>query len=191
MIHNTKYKQIISISLLIIFLLICTFTVYIKKYSDIGNEYSNSRDSYESFNTISCKKITNFSLDDETDYYDLLSDNQDHLLLYWATWCPHCENLIRSKFWKSNAGTVERNLFSIAEDSSADQIRNESPRFPVYIDSDWQQFNNANCRHLPTLIVVSGDGSVLGSAEGEEECKRLLKVYVHRNRTQKENTNEK
>lgn len=182
MINSKKIKMIILIALTLS-VSICIGIVYNIKYNEYVNKNIKIAESYQSFKAMSCKKIENFPLNDKTGYYDLISNNRENLLLYWATWCPHCENLIHSKLWKLNAGTVERNLFSIAEDSSVDQIRNEGPKFPVYIDCDWQQFNKMNCKHLPTLIVVDGDGSVLGSAEGEEECKQLLRVYVHRNRT--------
>ena len=39
---------------------------------------------------------TDFSLGGEDRYFDKLQKDEENVLLFWGSWCPHCESLIES-----------------------------------------------------------------------------------------------
>ena len=49
-------------------------------------------DAYSS--SLSIKKGQDFSLGRNVNYFDKLKPNEENILMFWASWCQHCESLI-------------------------------------------------------------------------------------------------
>lgn len=58
----------------------------------IGVNIKPQHDAYPS--SLSIKKGQDFSLGRNVNYFDKLKPNEEYILLFWASWCPHCESLI-------------------------------------------------------------------------------------------------
>ncbi len=136
---------------------------------------------YES-QALSIKQMPDFRLTGSDTYYSHLKKGEENLLFFWASWCPHCENLVKSKRWVSNQKIIEKNLFSVSEDESPESLQKTKPKFPTYLDFEWDCFNKTGLEHIPALIVLDDKGNLLASAQGEEDCGHLLDEYVKNNK---------
>ena len=65
---------------------------------------------------------TDFSLGGEDRYFDKLQKDEENVLLFWGSWCPHCESLIERIDQLDSADAIKKNLFTVAEDESLDDV---------------------------------------------------------------------
>lgn len=123
-----------------------------------------------------------FSLGDGSTYYSRLNDGGDNLLIFWGSFCPHCENVFEYIKQSDDRRIIERNLFTVSEDEELEAIKPHEGEFPILLDSRWKTFNQFKLEHLPSALVIDGAGNILGSAEGEHDVKALLDEYVQYNK---------
>lgn len=120
---------------------------------------------------LTADKLEDISLDETTSLYARLSSTQDNLIIFWSTWCPHCKPVLE----KISSDTMLSDVaLGIAEDTDAKGVEKMTPSFATLTDSEWSLFNKYDLNHIPSLFVVDGKGTVLGSAEGEEACLELI-----------------
>lgn len=131
----------------------------------------------------SLSNAVDFSLGDEQTYFDTLKSTGEHLLLFWASWCPHCEALIEKELSSKNRATFLRNLFTVSIDSRTSDVEKHARDFPVYLDNDETVYDVFRLSHIPALFVVDATGSIQAAAEGEADCQRILAIYYERNRS--------
>lgn len=122
-----------------------------------------------------------FSLGDGKTYYSKLKPGEENILLFWGSFCPHCENVFDYIGRSDCKQTIERNLFTVSEDDEIGDIDQHKGEFPILLDSNWRTFDQFNLEHLPSALVIDDAGNILGSAEGEHDVKALLDEYVRRN----------
>ncbi|MBP3893944.1 MAG: redoxin domain-containing protein [Atopobiaceae bacterium] len=119
-----------------------------------------------------------FKLDDANSYYSTLNDSDRSLLLFWATWCPHCKDVIDRIDSYNNQGKLSERLFTISEDESLEDLQSYSGKYPIRLDYEWEIFDSYRLEHIPTLFIVEGNGKIVASSEGGEDCLELLDEYV-------------
>lgn len=122
-----------------------------------------------------------FNLGNGRTYYSELKPGEENILLFWGSFCPHCENVFNYIGQSDCKQTIERNLFTILEDDEIGDIEQHKGEFPILLDSNWKTFDQFNLEHLPSALVIDDAGNILGSAEGEHDVKALLDEYVCRN----------
>ena len=74
---------------------------------------------------------TDFSLGGEDRYFDKLQKDEENVLLFWGSWCPHCESLIERIDQLDSADAIKKNLFTVAEDESLDDVEGHKGDFPI------------------------------------------------------------
>lgn len=124
---------------------------------------------------------TDFSLGGEDHYFDKLQEGEENVLLFWGSWCPHCESLIEEIDQLSNADALKKNLFTVAEDESLNDVEGHKGDFPIYLDQDKNVYETYELEHIPTVFILNDQGEVLGSAQGEEDSLTLLQEYASYN----------
>lgn len=124
----------------------------------------------------------NFSLGDGETYYSKLADDKENILLFWDSFCPHCENVFDYIEQSDAEQAIKRNLFTVSEDGTIAGAQAHEGEFPILVDIGWRTFDKFELEHLPSALVVDGEGRILGSAEGEHDVKELLDEYVQRNK---------
>lgn len=123
-----------------------------------------------------------FSLGEGETYYSKLAHDEENILLFWGSFCPHCENIFDYIEQSDAEQTIKRNLFTVSEDGTLAGTETHKGEFPILIDIGWRTFDKFKLEHLPSALVVDGEGRILGSAEGEHDVKELLDEYVQRNK---------
>lgn len=78
--------------------------------------------------------------------------------------------------------SIKRNLFTVSEDGTLNDIEPHKGDFPILLDPGWITYKQFKLEHIPTAFVVDDKGIILGSAEGEHDVKELLDEYVQRNK---------
>ena len=53
--------------------------------------------------------------------------------MFWASWCPHRESLIEDMQQLDNFAAIRKNLFTVSEDSTIEEVSVHDGDFP-YID---------------------------------------------------------
>lgn len=124
---------------------------------------------------------TDFSLGGEDRYFDKLQKDEENVLLFWGSWCPHCESLIERIDQLDSADAIKKNLFTVAEDESLDDVEGHKGDFPIYLDQDKSVYEAYGLEHIPTVFILNDQGEVLGSAQGEEDSLALLQEYASYN----------
>lgn len=117
---------------------------------------------------------TDFSLGGEDRYFDKLQKDEENVLLFWGSWCPHCESLIERIDQLDSADAIKKNLFTVAEDESLDDVEGHKGDFPIYLDQDKSVYEAYGLEHIPTVFILNDQGEVLGSAQGEEDSLALM-----------------
>lgn len=126
-------------------------------------------------------KAEDFSLGNGKTYYSKLKPGEENILLFWRSFCPHCENVFDYIEQSGCKRAIERNLFTVSEDDGIEAIEQHKGEFPILLDSQWKTFDQFNLEHLPSALVIDDAGNILGSAEGEHDVKAMLDEYVCRN----------
>lgn len=141
---------------------------------------ANSHEPY-SQNYSALTTATNFSLGGEDRYFEKLQKGEENVLLFWGSWCPHCESLIEKVDQLDSADAIKKNLFTVAEDESLNDIESHKGDFPIYLDQDKSVYEAYGLEHIPTVFILNDQGEVLGSAQGEEDSLTLLQEYASYN----------
>ncbi|MFR2587220.1 MAG: TlpA family protein disulfide reductase [Adlercreutzia equolifaciens] len=94
---------------------------------------------------------------------------------------PHCESLIERIDQLDSADAIKKNLFTVAEDESLDDVEGHEGDFPIYLDQDESVYEAYGLEHIPTVFILNDQGEVLGSAQGEEDSLTLLQEYASYN----------
>lgn len=89
-------------------------------------------DAYPS--SLSIKMGQNFSLGRNVNYFNKLKPNEENILMFWASWCQHCESLIEDMQQLDNFAALRKNLFTVSEDSTIEEATVHEGDFPIYID---------------------------------------------------------
>lgn len=88
-------------------------------------------DAYPS--SLSIKKGQDFSLGRNVNYFDKLKPNEENILMFWASWCSHCESLIEDMQQLDNFAAIRKNLFTVSEDSTIEEASIHEGDFPIYM----------------------------------------------------------
>lgn len=131
--------------------------------------------------SLSIKKGQDFSLGRNVNYFDKLKPNEENILMFWASWCPHCESLIEDMQQLDNFAVIRKNLFTVSEDSTIEEASVHEGDFPIYIDQDKAVYDQYELEHIPSVFILDDQGNIIGSAEGEKESLALLKKYAEYN----------
>ncbi len=155
-------------------------------FSNYRNEVSSAveRRDFEPYTMqySNMASAVNFSLGEGETYYSKLAHDKENILLFWASSCPHCENVFDYIGQSAAEQAIKRNLFTVSEDGTIAGAKTHEGEFPILIDIGWRTFDKFKLEHLPSALVVDGEGNILGSAEGEHDVKELLDEYVERNK---------
>ena len=89
-------------------------------------------DAYPS--SLSIKMGQNFSLGRNVNYFNKLKPNEENILMFWASWCQHCESLIEEMQQLDIFAALRKNLFTVSEDSTIEEASVHEGDFPIYID---------------------------------------------------------
>lgn len=84
--------------------------------------------------SLSIKMGQNFSLGRNVNYFNKLKPNEENILMFWASWCQHCESLIEDMQQLDNFAALRKNLFTVSEDSTIEEASVHEGDFPIYID---------------------------------------------------------
>lgn len=133
-------------------------------------------------NYSALEKVSDFSLGGDVHYFDKLQTGEENILLFWSSWCPHCESLIEKIDQMDGKDVIKKNLFTVAEDKGLDDIEGHKDDFPIYLDQDESVFESLGLEHIPSVFIVNDQGEVLGSAQGEEDSLALLQEYAAYNK---------
>ena len=136
-------------------------------------------DAYPS--SLSIKKGQDFSLGRNVNYFDKLKPNEENILMFWASWCQHCESLIEDMQQLDNFAAIRKNLFTVSEDSTIEEASVHEGDFPIYIDQDKAVYDQYELEHIPSVFILDDQGNIIGLSEGEEEPLALLKKYAKYN----------
>ena len=63
-----------------------------------------------------------------------LKPNEENILMFWASWCQHCESLIEDMQQLDNFAALRKNLFTVSEDSTIEEASVHEGDLPIYID---------------------------------------------------------
>ncbi len=124
-------------------------------------------------------EFTGMLMNEESTYH--LSDfkGKKIVLVFWASWCPHCEEMLP----KVKAFTDKRLNIKVVT-VGLDEVRkdwiNAIQRYPGWIhiqgkekwDSPWAR--NYSIYATPTFYVIDEDTKMIGKANNVNELKRLL-----------------
>lgn len=136
-------------------------------------------DAYPS--SLSIKMGQDFSLGRNVNYFDKLKPNEENILMFWASWCQHCESLIEDMQQLDNFAALRKNLFTVSEDSTIEEASVHEGDFPIYIDYDNTVYDQYELEHIPSVFILDDQENIIGLSEGEEEPLALLKKYAKYN----------
>lgn len=86
-------------------------------------------DAYPS--SLSIKMGQDFSLGRNVNYFNKLKPNEENILMFWASWCQHCESLIEDMQQLDNFAALRKNLFTVSEDSTIEEASVHEGDFPI------------------------------------------------------------
>lgn len=127
-----------------------------------------------SHNDLDVSRIEDIDLHGADSLFSHLSDDQENVVLFWSTWCPHCKPVVERL---SASPRTSGRMFSIVEEPDADELTRYEGLLPILVDEEWSVFNQYGLEHVPSLFIVDNQGVVLASAEGEEACLELLDEF--------------
>jgi len=96
------------------------------------------------------------------------------LLMFWATWCPHCKNQIPALSLLKNSYSSINNLEILAVSTDEDGVpavqnfyqTQNITNLPVIIDNDSNLFKNMGFSGIPTVVLISKESKILGIYRG-------------------------
>lgn len=87
------------------------------------------------------------------------------VLLFWATWCPHCRKEIPKleKFYQENKDKVS--VIAIDVNESKTRVENFTRKmqisYPIALDTDGTVAKSYQVRGIPTIVAVSRDSKII------------------------------
>jgi len=99
------------------------------------------------------------------------------LVMFWATWCPYCKNQLPAlsmlKGLYNNIKDLEVLAISIDRGDS-EKVSNYLETYQIdnlgtYIDANSNLMNSMGFSAVPTLLLISADGNILGSYRGLQD----------------------
>lgn len=130
----------------------------------------------------SLEKAPDFSLGGENRYFGNLKSGEENVLLFWGSWCPHCESLIEKIDEADGVEIIKRNMFTVAQDESLEDIEGHRGDFPIYLDQDKSIYRLFKLEHIPSVFILTDQGEIIGSSQGEEDSLKLLEEYAEYNK---------
>jgi len=109
---------------------------------------------------------------------DELTDGKKAVLVFWATWCPHCRTEAPhvEKFYKENKGNVSVVGVNIGE--SAAKVSSFTERlnltYPMALDITNSVANSYGVRGVPTVIAVGEDKTILYFGHSVDEMEKRV-----------------
>ena len=102
-------KALLSVLLLFGVLAILVLTTLEPISSEHHKAYSHQ--------SLPIKNAINFNLGGGQRYFDMLNRDGENLLIFWGSWCPHCESLLDQIVKADDYETIAKNLFTVSEDT--------------------------------------------------------------------------
>ncbi|HIE44516.1 MAG TPA: TlpA family protein disulfide reductase [Candidatus Omnitrophica bacterium] len=122
------------------------------------------------------QKAADFKLEDIKGEKVILSHilkNKNAVLVFWATWCPHCKSEVPKieKFYKENKDKVAVIGINVRESKAKVEnfIKKEGISYTIAMDSDGSVAKSYNVRGVPTIVAVDRDGKNLYYGHSIEE----------------------
>ena len=104
--------------------------------------------------------------------FDILKDRKA-VLVFWATWCPHCRTEIPhiEKFYAENKDKVAVIGIDVGESKRKVEnfVRKMKISYPIALDSDGRVSELYNVRGIPTIVAVSKERKILYYGHSMEE----------------------
>jgi thiol-disulfide isomerase/thioredoxin len=111
-----------------------------------------------------------------------IADGEPLVMNFWATWCPYCVQEMPD-FQQLYAEYGDRVSFAFIDvtDGSRETFdaakswlsENGLDDLPAYYDLDLDASAKFGARALPTTVVVSAEGQILGAASGRIDPERM------------------
>lgn len=113
---------------------------------------------------------------------DLLNDKKV-VLVFWATWCPHCRSEIPhiEKFYKENKSKIAVIGINIGETKGkvASFAEKRKISYPIVLDPDSTVARAYKVTGIPAIVAIDRDSTILyfghSLSEMEDAIKQLLK----------------
>lgn len=113
------------------------------------------------------------------------------ILNFWATWCPPCRGELpvlidfAGKIDSRNTVIIGVNATSTEKSGEAvlDFIRKKGINFPVIFDKDGSIAAGYGVKTLPTTVVISNEGFIIGRKSGTVDIYWLKSKLPDKNRT--------
>lgn len=145
-----------------------------------GNDY---RDNFRYKNEITYEIFAeNFKLNDDLSYYDILSQNNESILFFWSSVCPHCETVIEFIESKDIHEEIKDKLFTVCLDSDLENVRKMEKNFPIFLDYNYKVFNKFDCEYIPSIFIVNSNGKIISKGEGGVESIDLINEFISKNK---------
>ncbi|MBR1403653.1 MAG: redoxin domain-containing protein [Treponema sp.] len=121
---------------------------------------------------------------DGTSLKDFENSNENYIIYFWATWCPHCRNITGEVNSLKNAGIP---LIGLTFDASKDEYNSYRTENPCFWEDLFQKDENGefvfcprkdsyNIPSIPSVWVVE-KGKVKELYRGEERIKKFCKRW--------------
>lgn len=99
--------------------------------------------------------------------------SKNAILVFWATWCPHCREEIPhiEKFYKENKDKTEVLGINVKESRTKVEkfISKKDITYPIVLDSDGKVASLYNVRGIPTIVAISREGKIIYYGHSIEE----------------------
>lgn len=105
------------------------------------------------------------------------------LLVFWASWCPHCTNTL-SSVHKHYLNTENLNILAIGLDEDASSWNNASARYPTWTHlRAAQKWNSPIAKDYaiyatPTFFILDEDGKIVGKAKNLQEIQQYIPAGI-------------
>lgn len=129
-----------------------------------------------------CQKAPNFNLRDLNGSYVSLNNYKGRriVLMFWATWCPNCQNTLKEidKFCREHESETNDIVFIgiTKEDERVvnDYLQENGYEFKVLFNKDGSVYKEYAVEFVPTLYFINEKNEITGFFEGDISRERLL-----------------
>lgn len=167
---NSRNKKIVLVILLIITLIAISLNRYSHEFSF---HYKNE--------ILEEVYAENFKLNDELSYYSIISENDENILLFWSTSCPHCETVLDYMFSEDVYLKILNSTLTVCIDRKIETAEEISRNIPVYFDFNQKIIKKFECENIPTLFIVDSKGKLIARGDGGQESIELVKEFIKNN----------
>ncbi len=126
-------------------------------------------------------KAPAFSLPDLDDKQVKLEDvlkEKPALVVFWATWCPHCQDAVPSliDFQKTQSDKATLLAIDVMESKErvASFVKNKGINYRVLLDTDGEVSNQYGVVGIPTILVIDKSSNIKYSGYDLDEAKKAL-----------------